>query len=47
MGDPFDRTVDSLVSRLRRKIEPKNANRPLIKTIRGAGYMFVPGVSRP
>jgi two-component system OmpR family response regulator len=46
-GDPFDRSVDSLVSRLRRKIEPENASRPLIKTIRGAGYMFVPDVSRP
>jgi two-component system OmpR family response regulator len=46
-GDPFDRSVDSLVSRLRRKIEPENASRPLIKTVRGAGYMFVPDVSRP
>jgi two-component system OmpR family response regulator len=46
-GDPFDRTVDSLVSRLRRKIEPENASRPLIKTVRGAGYMFVPEVGRP
>jgi two-component system OmpR family response regulator len=46
-GDPFDRSVDVLVSRLRRKIEPENASRPLIKTVRGAGYMFVPDVSRP
>lgn len=47
VGDPFDRTVDSLVSRLRRKIESENASRPLIKTVRGAGYMFIPEVSRP
>lgn len=46
LGDPFDRTVDSLVSRLRRKIEPENASRPLIKTVRGAGYMFLPQVTR-
>lgn len=45
-GDPFDRAVDSLISRLRRKIEPENVRRPLIKTVRGAGYIFVPDVSR-
>lgn len=45
-GDPFDRSVDVLVSRLRRKIEPENASQSLIKTVRGAGYMFVPDVSR-
>jgi two-component system OmpR family response regulator len=47
IGETFDRSVDVLVSRLRRKIEPENAARPLIKTVRGAGYMFVPSVSRP
>jgi len=45
-GNGFDRSVDVLVSRLRRKIEPENGGLPLIKTIRGAGYMFVSEVSR-
>ncbi len=39
-GDVFDRSVDVLVGRLRRKIEHDAATRPLIKTMRGAGYMF-------
>jgi len=39
--DPFDRSIDVRIARLRRKIE-KNPSRPQhIKTIRGAGYMFV------
>jgi two-component system OmpR family response regulator len=45
-GNTFDRSVDVLVSRLRRKIEPENGGSTLIKTIRGAGYMFVSDVSR-
>ena len=48
--EPFDRSVDVLVSRLRRKLEPQeNSDTPaadLIKTLRGAGYMFVPDVTR-
>ncbi|HVT28417.1 MAG TPA: response regulator transcription factor [Lacipirellulaceae bacterium] len=46
IGDVFDRSVDVLVSRLRRKIEPENETQALIKTIRGAGYMFIPKVER-
>lgn len=46
LGDTFDRTVDVLVSRLRRKIEAENESQALIKTGRGAGYMFVSDVSR-
>jgi DNA-binding response OmpR family regulator len=41
-GRPFrpeDRTVDNLVLRLRRKLEPA-ADPRAIKTVRGAGYMF-------
>jgi DNA-binding response OmpR family regulator len=42
--DGFDRSVDILVSRLRRKIEP-NAKEPrIIKTIRSGGYLFAPDV---
>ncbi len=36
----FDRVIDSLISRVRKKIED-NAKKPkIIKTIRGAGYLF-------
>jgi two-component system, OmpR family, response regulator CpxR len=35
---PYDRSVDMHISHLRRKLE---AGRPLIKTLRGAGYQFV------
>ncbi|WP_343896492.1 response regulator transcription factor [Craurococcus roseus] len=45
-GDAFDRTVDVQVSRLRRKIEPDESAAPLIKTVRGAGYVFVAPVER-
>ncbi|WP_276318154.1 response regulator [Rhodovarius crocodyli] len=41
IGDLFDRSIDVLVSRLRRKIEPLEGSPPLIKTVRGAGYVFV------
>ncbi|WP_424812030.1 response regulator [Roseococcus sp. YIM B11640] len=46
IGDAFDRTVDVQVSRLRRKIEPGEDAPPLIKTVRGAGYIFVAEVGR-
>jgi two-component system, OmpR family, response regulator len=41
--DAFDRAIDVQVSRLRRKIEAKG---DVIKTVRGAGYMFLPTVTR-
>lgn len=37
---PFDRAIDMLVSRLRRKIEPDPENPSLIKTVRNAGYIL-------
>jgi two-component system phosphate regulon response regulator OmpR len=40
--DPFDRSIDIRITRLRRKIEVDPAKPQLIKTVRGAGYMFVP-----
>ncbi|MEZ5855136.1 MAG: response regulator [Hyphomicrobiaceae bacterium] len=43
---PFDRSVDSLIVRLRKKIEP-DAERPrYIKTVRGVGYVLACEVSR-
>jgi two-component system OmpR family response regulator/two-component system response regulator RstA len=38
--DSFDRSVDVLVSRLRRKLGPGGE---MIKTVRGLGYLFSPG----
>jgi two-component system, OmpR family, response regulator len=45
-ADVFDRSVDVLVSRLRRKIERGGDGAEPIKTVRGAGYLFMPKVSR-
>lgn len=40
--DPFDRSIDIRISRLRRKIE-KNPQKPeIIRTVRGIGYIFDP-----
>jgi two-component system, OmpR family, response regulator len=37
---PFDRSIDALISRLRRKIEADPDAPTLIKTVRGVGYLF-------
>lgn len=37
---PYDRSIDALVSRLRRKIEIDPENPRLLKTVRGVGYVF-------
>jgi DNA-binding response OmpR family regulator len=42
---PFDRTIDVQVGRLRRKLADDAEEPRLIKSVRGAGYMFVPRVS--
>ena len=40
--EPFDRSIDIRIARLRRKIE-EHPDRPRsIKTVRGAGYMYIP-----
>ena len=43
---PLDRSIDSMVARLRRKIEPENEMPKLIKTVRGVGYVFAGEVER-
>ena len=42
---PFDRTIDVQVGRLRRKIEADPESPQIIKSVRGAGYLFVPAVT--
>ena len=46
VSDSIDRSVDVMVSRLRRKLEPTDQSPAIIKTIRGAGYMLIPAVMR-
>lgn len=40
--EPFDRSIDIRITRLRRKVEDDPAHPRTIKTVRGAGYMFIP-----
>jgi DNA-binding response OmpR family regulator len=43
---PLDRSIDALVSRLRRKIDSDSDVSAKIKSIRGIGYMFACDVKR-
>jgi DNA-binding response OmpR family regulator len=43
---PLDRTIDALVARLRRKIEPDSETPRILKTVRGVGYAFAIDVTR-
>jgi DNA-binding response OmpR family regulator len=40
--EPFDRSIDIRIARIRRKIEPDPSKPQVIKTVRGAGYIFSP-----
>ncbi len=40
--EPFDRSIDIRIARIRRKIEPDPKKPQVIKTVRGAGYIFSP-----
>jgi two-component system phosphate regulon response regulator OmpR len=41
--EAFDRSVDTRIARLRQKIEVDPEMPQTLKTVRGAGYVFVPG----
>jgi DNA-binding response OmpR family regulator len=40
--DAFDRAIDVRITRIRKKIEPDPAHPTIIRTVRGAGYVFSP-----
>jgi two-component system phosphate regulon response regulator OmpR len=40
--EPFDRSIDIRIARLRKKVEEDPDKPQVIRTVRGAGYMFVP-----
>ncbi len=40
--EPFDRSIDIRIARLRRKIETDSSRPQAIRTVRGIGYMYVP-----
>jgi two-component system, OmpR family, response regulator len=42
----FDRTIDTQVSRLRRKLKDGGTGEDIIKTVWGGGYLFAPEVTR-
>jgi DNA-binding response OmpR family regulator len=41
-SEPFDRSIDVRITRIRRKVERDPEKPQVIKTMRGTGYMFVP-----
>jgi two-component system phosphate regulon response regulator OmpR len=42
--EPFDRSIDIRIGRLRRKVEPDPHGEPrCIRTVRNGGYMYIPG----
>jgi len=40
--DPFDRSIDVRITRLRRKIEDSGTKPRFIRTVWGEGYRFTP-----
>lgn len=46
-SDPFDRSIDIRITRIRRKVEIDPSKPEVIKTVRGAGYIYVPPKRRP
>ena len=45
-AEPFDRTVDMLISRLRKKLDAASPGSGLITTVRNGGYLFTPSVKQ-
>ncbi len=43
---PLDRSIDALVARLRKKLEPESERPMFVKTVRGVGYVFAGNVKR-
>jgi len=41
--EPFDRSIDIRIARLRKKIEADPEKPKTLKTVGGAGYIFIPG----
>jgi DNA-binding response OmpR family regulator len=44
--EAYDRAIDTQIVRLRKKIEADPANPSLVKTVRGAGYVFATAVDK-
>ena len=44
--EPFDRSIDIRIARIRRKVEADPGKPQVIKTVRGAGYMFSTGTGQ-
>jgi two-component system phosphate regulon response regulator OmpR len=42
----FDRSIDTLVARLRKKLDHGSDRPPLIRSVRGVGYVFCAAVAR-
>jgi DNA-binding response OmpR family regulator len=42
----FDRSIDTLVARLRKKLDDGSDRSPLIRSVRGVGYVFCAAVGR-
>jgi two-component system, OmpR family, response regulator len=45
--EAFDRAIDVRITRIRKKIEPDPAHPSVIRTVRGAGYLFSPDGAEP
>jgi two-component system OmpR family response regulator len=45
-SDASDRSIDVLVSRLRRKLAVTSQAEALLRTVRGVGYLFTAAVER-
>ena len=46
VANPFDRSIDSQISRIRRKLEADTRKPQFIKTVRNLGYAFVGEITR-